>query len=203
MTPGKRFFDIALALLLLPLFLPLMGTIAIALLAAQGRPVLYASERMRDPSRAFNLWKFRTMRPAPVDSGVSGGDKNARITPTGKLLRRSRLDELPQIFNILAGDMSFVGPRPPLRQYVDAFPETYSAVLKSRPGVTGLASLLYHRHEERVLAPCASAEETNRVYSRRCIPVKARLDLIYQRNQGICFDIAILARTLASVANRS
>lgn len=203
MTPGKRIFDIALAVMLLPLFLPLMGVIALALVVMQGRPVLYASERMCDPAHAFDLWKFRTMRPAVTDGGVSGGDKSDRITPLGRVLRRSRLDEMPQIFNILAGDMSFVGPRPPLRQYVEAFPETYGAVLQSRPGVTGLASLLYHRHEERLLARCASAEETNRVYSRRCVPAKARLDLIYQRNRNLCFDIAILARTVASVAKRS
>ncbi len=203
MTIGKRLFDIALALVLLPLFLVLMGAVAIVLLATQGRPLLYGSERMREPDRAFTLWKFRTMRPAPTDSGVSGGDKADRITPTGAMLRRTRLDELPQIFNILSGDMSFVGPRPPLRQYVEAFPETYGAVLKSRPGVTGLASVLYHRREESLLASCESAAETNRVYSARCIPMKARLDLIYQRNRSICFDVVIIARTLASVAKRS
>lgn len=203
MTLGKRLFDIALALVLLLPLGALMIVIAALLLITQGRPVLYGSERMRDPARAFTLWKFRTMRPAAAgDSGVSGGDKAGRVTPTGAALRASRLDELPQLFNILMGDMSFVGPRPPLRQYVEAFPGLYAAVLKSRPGVTGLASLVYHRHEERLLARCASAEETDRVYSRRCIPAKARLDLIYQRRRSLCLDLWILARTLRRVAER-
>ena len=202
MTPGKRLFDIVLALVLLIPLGALMIVIAALLLIAQGRPILYGSERMRDPARAFTLWKFRSMRPAAADRGVSGGDKAGRVTPMGAFLRASRLDELPQLFNILKGDMSFVGPRPPLRQYVEAFPDLYAAVLKSRPGVTGLASLIYHRHEERLLAGCASTEETDRVYSRRCIPAKARLDLIYQRRRTLCLDLWILARTLRRVAER-
>jgi lipopolysaccharide/colanic/teichoic acid biosynthesis glycosyltransferase len=202
MTPGKRLLDIVLALLLLPLAAPVMAVVALTLALTQGRPILYGAERMRDPARAFTLWKFRTMRPAAGDSGVSGGDKAARITPAGHLLRRTRLDELPQLFNILKGDMSFVGPRPPLRRYVEACPETYAAVLRSRPGVTGLATLVFHRHEERILARCATPEETDRIYLRRCIPRKARLDLIYQRRRTVGLDLRILARTLGSVARR-
>jgi lipopolysaccharide/colanic/teichoic acid biosynthesis glycosyltransferase len=199
MTPQKRLFDIALALLLLVPLGAVMVAVALALALTQGRPILYGAERMRGPDRAFTLWKFRTMRPAPLDSGVSGGDKAKRITRLGRFLRRTRLDELPQLANILKGDMSFVGPRPPLRQYVRACPETYAAVLKSRPGVTGLATLVFHRHEERLLAQCATPDETNRVYIRRCIPRKARLDLIYQRRQSVRLDLWILGRTLKGV----
>lgn len=202
MTSRKRLFDIGLALVLLVPLGIVMALVTLVLLAAQGRPVLYGAERMRAPGHPFTLWKFRTMQPATGDSGVSGGDKAARITGPGRFLRRSRLDELPQLFNILRGDMSFVGPRPPLRQYVEAFPALYAEVLKCRPGVTGLATLVFHRHEERILASCASSEETNRVYMRRCIPRKARLDLIYRRRQSLCLDIAILVRTLAGVARR-
>lgn len=203
MTPGKRLFDIGLALLLLvPLGLVMAG-VTVWLALAQGRPILYGAERMRDPDHGFTLWKFRTMREAGYDSGVSGGDKAARITPAGGFLRRTRLDELPQLFNILKGDMSFVGPRPPLRQYVEAFPGLYDEVLACRPGVTGLATLVFYRHEEHLLASCASPEETNRVYMRRCIPRKARLDLIYRRHRSLCLDLVILARTVAGVARRS
>ena len=203
MTLPKRLFDLALALLLLAPVGVLMAGVALALLVAQGRPILYGAERMRAPGRPFTLWKFRTMRPATGDSGVSGGDKMARITGPGRFLRRTRLDELPQLFNILKGDMSFVGPRPPLRQYVEAFPGLYDEVLACRPGVTGLATLVFYRHEEHLLASCASPEETNRVYMRRCIPRKARLDLIYRRHRSLCLDLVILARTVAGVARRS
>ena len=133
------------------------------------------------------------------DAGVSGGDKAARVTPVGRILRRTRLDELPQLWNILRGDISFVGPRPPLREYVERFPEVYRAVLTSRPGVTGLASIHYHRHEEWLLARCATPAETDRVYCTRCIPAKARLDLIYARHASVCFDLRLIGRTIARV----
>ena len=199
MTSGKRAFDIAFALVLC-LFLALPTLIlALALLLTQGRPLFYAAERMKTPSEGFRLWKFRTMRPAAENSGVSGGDKADRITPMGRFLRRTRLDELPQLWNILRGDISFVGPRPPLRMYVEAFPDLYARVLRSRPGVTGLASLRFHKREEQLLAACATAEETDAVYRRRCVPAKARLDLIYQRNASLCFDLALIWETAKGV----
>lgn len=199
MTQRKRLFDLALALVLAGPLAVVIGVAALVLLVLQGRPVFFAAERMHSPGRAFTLWKFRTMRPADEDRGVSGGDKAARLTGPGRLLRKTRLDELPQILNILKGEMSFVGPRPPLRQYVEAFPALYAEVLKARPGVTGLASLVYHRHEERLLAICRTAEETDRVYRRRCVPTKARLDILYGQRQSLCFDVAIICRTIFSI----
>jgi lipopolysaccharide/colanic/teichoic acid biosynthesis glycosyltransferase len=195
MTPGKRLLDIALAAAALILALPVMGLVALAVLLRDGRPVLYGSERMREPGQGFTLWKFRTMRPAAGDTGVSGGDKADRITPTGRFLRRSRLDELPQLWNILRGDMSFIGPRPPLREYVERFPDLYARVLRARPGISGLATLHFHRHEERLLARARTREETDALYCRACIPRKARLDLIYQRHRSLCFDLALIGRT--------
>ncbi len=202
MSLSKRAFDIGFAVLLLPILGPLIGLIALVLWLTQGRPVFYVSERMKAPGVPFRLWKFRTMRAVARDAGVSGGDKSDRITRAGRMLRKTRTDELPQLWNILRGDMSFVGPRPPLRQYVERFPQVYGPVLHSRPGVTGLASLLYHQHEERILALCTSAEETDAAYARRCIPAKARLDLIYQRHQSVCFDIVLIGRTVARILRR-
>lgn len=195
MTPGKRIMDIALALLLFGLLLPVIALTALLVAMIDGRPVFYRSERMMTPSRAFQLWKFRTMTAARDDSGVTGGDKAARITPLGRVLRRHRLDELPQLLNILRGHMSFVGPRPPLRTYVDRHPDLYARVLRHRPGVTGLATLRYHRIEERLLAACATPEETDRVYNLRCVPRKARLDLIWAARRSLCFDLALLIET--------
>lgn len=199
MTLAKRGFDILFALMLLPLLAPVIALIAVAILVTEGRPVFYVAERMRCPAQPFALWKFRTMTTVDTDTGVSGGDKTARITRIGRLLRRTRADELPQLWNILKGDMSFVGPRPPLRQYVERFPEIYSEVLKSRPGVTGLASMVYHRHEERILAGCGTPEQTDAAYCRRCVPAKARLDLIYQRHQSVCFDMKLIWQTVARI----
>ena len=199
MTSQKRLFDLVFALAILPLVAVLMAGVLAVLAVTQGRPFFYAAERMRTPTQAFRLWKFRTMTVVVADAGVSGADKAARITPVGRVLRRLRLDELPQIWNILRGDISFVGPRPPLRSYVERFPEIYGRVLQSRPGVTGLASIHYHRHEERLLARSRSAAETDRIYCRRCIPAKARLDLIYARHASVCFDLRLIGRTLARV----
>ncbi|WP_375569896.1 sugar transferase [Seohaeicola saemankumensis] len=197
MTPQKRLLDLTLVILLSPFLLPILAALVLVVWLREGRPILYSSERMQSPTRSFLLWKLRTMRTASEDSGVTGGDKSARITPTGQILRKRRLDELPQIFNILCGDISFVGPRPPLRVYVERFPEIYQKVLQSRPGVTGLASLVYARHEAHLLARCESAEETDAIYARACIPRKARLDLIYQRNQSLLLDVWLVFLTAA------
>lgn len=176
--------------------------IALALLLAQGRPVLYLQERMRAPDRAFRLVKFRTMRPVrpgEAEAVATGGHSRARVTPMGRVLRETRLDELPQLFNILKGEMGFVGPRPPLRRHVEACPELYARVLRLRPGVTGLASILFHRHEAWLLSAARTPEETEAIYIRRCIPRKARLDLIHQRNRSLALDLYILYLTAAKL----
>ncbi|WP_112311148.1 sugar transferase [Pseudogemmobacter bohemicus] len=202
MTPGKRLFDLILALLAaLLLALPAL-IITLWILIRSGRPVFYVAERMKTPDRPFALWKFRTMTVERADTGVSGGDKRARITPEGRILRRYRLDEIPQIWNILKGDMSIVGPRPPLRQYTDAFPALYREVLHCRPGLTGLATLHFHRHEAWLLAQCADAAETDQVYRHRCVPRKAHLDLIYRDKRSLCYDAVILGQTIGQVLRR-
>lgn len=188
----KRLYDIFMAVVFAVLIAPAFIVIAALILALDGRPIFYVSERMRSMSEAFGLVKFRTMRTVKKDSGVSGGDKAARITRTGRILRRTRLDETPQLWNVLLGHISFVGPRPPLRQYVEKFPEIYQEVLKSRPGVTGLASIRFHAHEEMLLSRSESIDETDEIYSRICVPRKAQFDLIYQKNRNMCYDIRIM-----------
>ncbi|MBU3028587.1 sugar transferase [Paracoccus sp. XHP0099] len=201
MPVSKRLADIVLALiLLLPLSL-IMGAVALTLLILQGRPVFYSAQRMKSPTRAFTQLKFRTMLCQDTDSGATGAHKHWRITPIGHFLRRTRIDELPQLFNILKGDMSFVGPRPPLREYVERFPADYAQVLTSRPGVTGLATLIYHRHEDRILADCQSAEATESAYYRRCLPAKLKIDLIYQRRRDMRLDLWVLWSTLKIVVS--
>lgn len=195
MTLSKRLLDLSLGLLLSILLAPVLLTLLAAMLLLDGRPLFYVSERMKTDTEPFQLWKLRTMKPDDTDRGVSGGDKSHRITQTGRMLRKYRLDEIPQLWNVLRGDMSFVGPRPPLREYVERFPETYREVLKSRPGITGLATQVFHAHEEWLIAPCKTPEQTDAVYARACVPRKARLDLIYQRNRNICFDLALIWKT--------
>lgn len=199
MTPAKRLLDLFLALFVLMLVALPFSILLIVLLLTEGRPIFYLSERMKGLDQPFTLWKLRTMRVVRGDAGVSGGDKADRITVMGRFLRRYRLDEVPQLWNVLRGDMSFVGPRPPLRTYVERFPKLYADVLQCRPGITGLATLVYHRHEARLLATCKTPEETDAVYSRRCVPRKAKLDRIYAKHRTICLDLWLIWATFRRV----
>jgi lipopolysaccharide/colanic/teichoic acid biosynthesis glycosyltransferase len=195
MTLSKRLMDIAISLLLALVLWPILLVLIVILAIFEGRPFFYISERMKTPTQGFSLIKLRTMRSSTQNTGVTGGDKSQRMSRLHQLMRKTRADELPQLYNVLRGDISLVGPRPPLRVYVDAFPALYGRVLRSRPGVTGFASLTYHAHEEMLLERCTDAAQTDAVYRRACIPRKARLDLIYQANPSLCFDLLLIWQT--------
>ncbi|MBK5928017.1 sugar transferase [Rhodobaculum claviforme] len=197
-----RALDLVLVVLVAPLALPLLAVLAGLVRLVDGAPVFHMAERMRTPTRSFRLYKLRTMRVAAEATGVLGGDRADQVTRLGRVLRRTRLDEVPQLWNILRGDMGFVGPRPPERLYVARCPELYARVLRDRPGLTGLATLVFHRHEERLLAACRTAAETDAVYMRRCVPRKARLDLVWQRRATACGELWLLARTVGGVVWR-
>lgn len=199
MTLRKRIYDLVFTSLLIVILGPVILWLIFYIWLKQGRPIFYAAERMKSPDRSFRLWKFRTMTVVDSDRGVTGGQKTSRITPTGAWLRSKRLDEFPQLWNLLKGDLSFVGPRPPLREYVEMFPDLYADVLKSRPGVTGLATIRFHHHEDRLLARCTSADETERVYTEICVPRKAKLDLIYQKHQCMCYDFDLVFQTIGNL----
>lgn len=198
MTIGKRLFDLLLALSMGLVLLPMIVGVALAIWTRDGRPILFGHTRVKAPGQTFTLWKFRTMRPLRrrKDHGVSGGHKRRRITQTGRFLRRTRLDELPQLWNVIRGDISFVGPRPPDPRYVEMFPDLYAEVLQMRPGITGLATLVYHQTEDRLLAACKTPQQTEEVYTRRCVPRKAKLDLIYARNRSLAYDILLMLHTV-------
>ncbi|MFT4783333.1 MAG: lipopolysaccharide/colanic/teichoic acid biosynthesis glycosyltransferase [Paracoccaceae bacterium] len=197
MTTGKRLFDIVFGLLIFLPGLPIILVVGMLILIRDGRPVFYLSRRMKTPTQSFNLIKFRTLRADANDHDdyVLGADKAHRITPLGHFLRQIRLDEIPQLWNVLRGDISFVGPRPPTPHYVALFPDLYAQVLKSRPGITGLATVMFHRHEELMLAQCKTAKETEATYVRRCIPRKARLDLLYQNKRSAALDAYLMYLT--------
>lgn len=202
----KRTFDVGVVLFTLPLTVPVGALIWLLILLRDGAPVIYRARRSGQQGREFQALKFRTMRETDrpdKDHGVSGGNKSFRVTRLGRFLRRSRLDELPQLINVLRGEMSLVGPRPPDPRYVELLPDVYHRILRSRPGLTGLATLHIHRFEDRILKSCVTQEETEAVYLRRCVPRKARLDALYQRRMerpgAVCFDLVIVLRSIASV----
>ena len=192
--------DQAVAFVLLPVALAILAAMFVVVVPLQGRPFLFSSERMRDGRRSFRLLKVRSMVPPAEGAAQSalGGDQNWRITPVGAVLRKSRLDEIPQILNVLKGEMKFIGPRPPLRKYVEKFPDLYEAVLaETPPGITGLATVLVHAREERLLDHCRTPDETEDVYQRRCIPIKAKLDLIYKKRRCLRLNAVILWMTVS------
>lgn len=197
----RRCLDLTFALLLAGPVLVVLCLLWLIVVPLQGRPFIFASERMRRVDQPFHLYKIRTMHP--VDPGgeqsVLGGDQSGRVTRIGKFLRKTRLDELPQIWNVLKGDIGFIGPRPPLRRYVTAYPELYAEVLQTRPGITGLATVMLHRREEQLLSRCDTPMETDRVYREYCIPPKVRLDRFYRTNHSVLLDLWILYLTIARV----
>jgi lipopolysaccharide/colanic/teichoic acid biosynthesis glycosyltransferase len=157
--------DRLIAILLLPLILPLLALLYLIVVPLQGRPFLFSGERMRGPREGFVQFKIRTMQPVDhlTEQSVMGGDLVHRVTPVGVLLRKTRLDELPQIFNVIRGDMVFIGPRPPLRKYVEDNPAYADILADGPPGITGLATVMLHKREERILSKCNNAADTDRV----------------------------------------
>jgi lipopolysaccharide/colanic/teichoic acid biosynthesis glycosyltransferase len=203
-TLSKRIFDVFFVLLTAPLTLPLGMIISGLVLLKEGRPLFFSARRVGHHGRAFNVLKFRTMQGIDSErAGVSGGHSSVLISPFAARLRKYRLDELPQLWNVLRGDMGLVGPRPTDPRYVALYPELYAKIYELKPGLTGLATLYMHRVEDRILGDCSSPEEAEQLYCRRCIPRKAQFDLVYhdyvRQHGAICFDTVILWKTLCAV----
>jgi lipopolysaccharide/colanic/teichoic acid biosynthesis glycosyltransferase len=193
---GKRALDLALSVPLLIVLSPLLLLIALLIRRGGEGPVFFRQERIGKGGRVFTLYKFRTMVNGSQSKGpsvTSSGD--ARITPLGRTLRKYKLDELPQIFNVIRGDMSLVGPRPEVRKYVDAFKEDYLSILQINPGITDYAALRY-RNEEEILAGYEDAEEA---YTSVILPEKIMLYKKYIREMGLMADLKILFRTMRGV----
>jgi lipopolysaccharide/colanic/teichoic acid biosynthesis glycosyltransferase len=193
---AKRAFDVivsgcALAVLALPL-------VALALLvrATSKGPGLFLQERVGRRGRVFRIWKLRTMVAGTGSLVTAAGDP--RVTPLGRFLRRTKLDELPQLWNVLAGDMSLVGPRPEVARYVVTYTAQQREVLAVRPGVTDPASIAF-RNEEAVLAAALDREDT---YINDVLPRKLALSRGYVRTQSFFGDLVLIARTAAVVLGR-
>jgi len=154
--------------------------------------VLFRQERIGRAFRPFVMVKFRSMvRDAPQRGGPITFGNDARITRVGRLLRKTKIDELPQLFNVLKGEMSLVGPRPEVRQYVDLFRQDYAEILRVRPGITDLASLRY-RDEAALLG---QAENPAEQYASRILPEKIKLAKQYVADSSFLLDLSILVKT--------
>lgn len=171
---------------------PLFLVVAAMVKLDSSGPVFFLQERMGKGFHPFWIYKFRTMvQDAPKRGGALTRSGDPRITRVGKLLRRTKIDELPQLINVLKGDMSLVGPRPEVRRYVDLFPAQYRTILTVRPGITDPASLKY-RDESAILATALNPEE---MYVRQILPDKLRLGEDYVRRSSLSLDLHLIWKT--------
>ncbi|MFB3916895.1 MAG: sugar transferase [Terriglobales bacterium] len=193
----KRAFDVLCACALLLPALPLMAVVAVLIRLSSPGPILFRQRRIGICGSEITVLKFRTMvQSSSAGPGVTASD-DPRVTAIGRALRKSKLDELPQLFNVLRGDMSMVGPRPDLPDYLAQLPPRLSELLMMRPGITGWATLRY-RHEEELLA-AVPPEDITDFYTRVLLPRKARLDLEYGKRATFWSDLSILFRTALAV----
>lgn len=192
----RRVFDVALASGALVLLGPLMLLIALAILAETGRPILFAQTRLGQGGRRFSMYKFRKFGP---EQGAQGCPltmrEDARMTPLGRILARTKLDELPQLLNILRGDMAVVGPRPESLAFADCFTGEMRRILDYRPGIFGPAQAGFR--SECDLYPETSDPAT--FYREVLFPAKARIDLAYYPSRTFARDAGWIFRTLLSV----
>ncbi len=192
----KRAFDLATSsILLIALAIPMVG-IGIVLLLTQGPPLIFRQQRMGRSGMPFQVLKLRTMRaPKPGDVAITAGDEDPRITGFGRVLRRHRLDEWPQLLNVLRGDMSLVGPRPEVPDFVDLQSEQWQEILTVRPGITGPDALAF-KDEGLMLA---GAPDSDRCYREEILPAKLALQQEYVRSRSLLGDLRVLFRTLGAL----
>ena len=195
----KRVFDILMATIGLILLSPLFLLVAVLIKLDSPGPIFFRQERIGKRFRSFLIYKFRTMveHAAQIGTEITYG-KDPRITRIGRLLRETKIDELPQIINVLKGEMSLVGPRPEIRQYVELFQRDYEEILKVRPGISDMASLKYS-DEASLLGNSRNPREE---YISRVLPDKIRLAREYIKHSSLVFDLRLIFRTLLKLFER-
>ena len=189
----KRLFDICLAGLGLLVLLPCFVLVALLIKLSDRGPVFYRQSRVGQFGRPFQIWKFRTMVVGAEKMGALVTETNdSRMTAVGRLLRKTKVDELPQLWNVLKGEMSFVGPRPQVARYIDRLTQAQREMLQHRPGITDIATLRF-RNEQELLSGAADVDD---FYIRYCLPRKIALNLQYAREASLPYDIWIILQTL-------
>lgn len=195
----KRLFDIIFSLLGLIIIFPFLITFSVLIKIDSKGPFFYRGVRVGRKGKIFRIFKFRTM---VVDAEKLGGPSTAnddpRITKAGRFIRKYKLDEMPQLINVLKGEMSFVGPRPEVKTYVDMFTGEEKAILTIRPGITDWASL-WNPDEGAILAGSPDAEKT---YLEKIRPQKIKLQLRYVKNHSFLTDLRIILLTLKTIIVR-
>ncbi|MDN5210970.1 sugar transferase [Fulvivirgaceae bacterium BMA12] len=192
----KRLFDILFSLILIIPLLPVFLIIAILVKLDSKGPVFYLQTRVGKQNKDFKLFKFRTMYTDADKKGLlTVGHRDNRITRVGYNLRKYKVDELPQLFNVIIGDMSVVGPRPEVRKYVDMYDERQQKVVSVRPGITDFASIQFV-HENELLK---NADDPEKLYIDEIMPAKLELNLKYIENRHFFKDLKIILLTIKAI----
>lgn len=186
----KRIIDAAIALIALVLLSPLLLLVSILIKISMPGPVLFTQTRIGQHAKPFTIWKFRSMKLNNSKVSITLSS-DTRVTPLGRFIRKTKIDELPQLWNILRGDMSIVGPRPDVPGYYDTLQGENCQIWMLRPGLTGLDSMCYP--DEQIILD--QQAEPERFYDEQLWPDKVRLNLLYARNTNILLDIHILLNT--------
>ena len=193
----KRFADLVVSITLFTVLLPLMMVLALAITLQSPGPVLYRSRRVGVGGREFAMLKFRKMRRDATGPPLTSQNDD-RLTRIGALLRGTKLDELPQLWNVIRGDMSLVGPRPEDPTFVALYPEEFTVILSTRPGITGLSQLAFANEASILERPDLAGR-----YADRLLPLKMRLDQLYIARRSTLLDAKILLWTIVAVVLRS
>lgn len=195
----KRIFDVLVAGIILLIFLPFGFLIAVAIGLESRGGVFYRQERIGLNGKPFRLWKFRTMRKDADKLGkLTVGMRDPRITRVGYFIRKTKLDEFPQFINVLVGEMSIVGPRPEVKEYVDLYTEDQRLILQVKPGITDYASLEYFKENELL----GKAENPRETYINEIMPAKIALNKKYIAKPTIGTDISIMWKTFVKIIAR-
>jgi lipopolysaccharide/colanic/teichoic acid biosynthesis glycosyltransferase len=195
----KRIFDISVATVGLVILSPLLVLIAVLIKLDSQGSVFFRQVRIGRRRQPFRIYKFRTMIPdAPCTGGLITVGEDPRITRIGRWLRKTKLDELPQLLNVVKGEMSFVGPRPEVPHYVELFHKDYEEILQVAPGITDLASLAYHNEAELL----GKAEDPEKEYVHHILPEKIRLAKEYVHRSSLRFDLLVILKTLWRISRR-
>lgn len=192
----KRLFDIVISGIILLCFLP-FGIVIALLIALESRGgVFYRQERIGQYGKPFRLWKFRTMRPDADKLGkLTVGMRDPRITRIGRFIRKAKIDEFPQFLNVIAGEMSIVGPRPEVKEYTDLYTPEQRQILEVKPGITDYASLEYFRENELL----GQSEDPRKTYIEEIMPAKIELNRRYLANPSVGHDLKIMWKTFRKI----
>ena len=190
----KRAFDILCSFLGLTVLSPVLLVVSVLVAVTSPGGVFFRQERIGKDGKPFRIFKFRSMRKDNAGLKITTGN-DSRITPVGRFLRKSKIDELPQLINVLVGDMSFVGPRPEVADYVNLYTPYQRQVLLVRPGITGLASIRFRNENDLLTA----SDDPNRTYVDQIMPRKIDLDLEYIPRASVFYDIKLIFQTFAVV----